>query len=133
MFAHRLNSIITAADDAKQTLTVFHWTHPEISRTRKFPAVAAALAGRTYDLHEWFTDHYTVRGSTSLKNVAAHCGFAWAVDDPGGFASMNMIEQARTPGPDSEPARQWCLAYNQSDVAAQAAIRDTLRAALPSV
>lgn len=130
-FANRLNSIITAADDAKQTLTIFHWTHPEISRTRKFHAVAAALADRTFDLHGWFTNHYTVRGSTSLKNVAAHCGFVWAVDDPGGFASMNMIEQARTPGDDGEPAREWCLAYNESDVAAQAAVRDALRNSAP--
>lgn len=40
---------------------------------------------------------------------------------------MNKIETARGEGPDALEARQWCLRYNESDVAAQAAIRDGIR------
>jgi len=54
-------------------------------------------------------------------------GFEWDVDDPGGFGSMDKIDQARRPGPVGTAAREWCLAYNESDVAAQAAIRDGIR------
>jgi len=68
------------------------------------------------------------RGTYSIKNIAPMFGFEWGVEDPGGFGSMDKIEQARIPGPDGDAARQWCLAYNESDVAAQAAIRDGLRA-----
>jgi len=38
---------------------------------------------------------------------------------------------ARAGGPDAADAKQWCLSYNESDVAAQAVIRDGLRAMFP--
>ena len=41
---------------------------------------------------------------------------------------MSKIEIARGTGADARDARQWCLDYNESDVAAQAAIRDGIRA-----
>ncbi|YAL83338.1 hypothetical protein ACMYYO_00625 [Dermacoccaceae bacterium W4C1] len=50
------------------------------------------------------------------------------MEDAGGFASMDKIEQARGSGDEAAAARTWCLDYNESDVAAQAAIRDGLRA-----
>ena len=60
----------------------------------------------------------------SIKAVAQFFGFTWAVDDPGGRLSQAKIEVARGDGPEAREARQWCLDYNESDVAAQAVIRD---------
>jgi len=44
---------------------------------------------------------------------------------------MLKIEVARAGGPTAVEAEQWCLSYNESDVAAQAVIRDGLRATFP--
>jgi hypothetical protein len=44
---------------------------------------------------------------------------------------MFKIEVARGDGPEAVEAQQWCLRYNESDVAAQAVIRDGLRARFP--
>ena len=120
--------MLEAADAAGQSATIFHWTHPEVSQARRFPALAALLDGRTVDLCDWVRSNYRTRGGYSLKNVAPVFGFEWDVDDAGGSASQTRIEEARVPGPDGEEARQWCLAYNESDVAAQAAIRDGISA-----
>ena len=95
--------------------------------TRKFDCVATALDGITVDLLSWFTGTFHVRGEASIKAVAQSLGFSWAVDDPGGRLSMAKIEIARGTGPEALAARQWCLDYNESDVAAQAAIRDGIR------
>jgi predicted RecB family nuclease len=99
--------------------------------TRRFACVATALEGITVDLRAWFLRTFHVRGEASIKAVAQVFGFDWAVDDPGGRLSMNKIEIAR--GTDSEAldARRWCLDYNESDVAAQAVIRDGLRTMFP--
>jgi predicted RecB family nuclease len=79
------------------------------------------------DLLAWFTGTFHVRGEASIKAVAQFLGFTWAVDDPGGRLSMAKIEIARGAGPEARAARQWCMGYNESDVAAQAAIRDGIR------
>jgi predicted RecB family nuclease len=125
--AQRINALARQAEDAGKSFAIYHWHHVEISMTRKFPEVAAALDGRTQDLLKWFDEHYFARRSSSIKAVATGLGFRWGVDDPGGFASMDKIETARAGGPDAEAAREWCLRYNESDVAAQAAVRDGLR------
>jgi predicted RecB family nuclease len=96
--------------------------------TRKFPSITEALDGVTVDLLAWFLQTFHVRGEASIKAVAQFFGFTWAVDDPGGRLSQAKIEVARGGGPEAREARQWCLDYNESDVAAQAAIRDGLRA-----
>jgi hypothetical protein len=44
---------------------------------------------------------------------------------------MFKIGVAHAGGPDAVEAQQWCLSYNESDVAAQAVIRDGLRAMFP--
>ncbi len=95
--------------------------------TRKFGCVATALDGLTVDLRTWFTGTFHVRGEASIKAVAQLLGFTWAVDDPGDRLSMAKIEIARGVGPEALGARQWCLDYNESAVAAQAAIRDGIR------
>jgi len=112
------------AESSGRTVAVYHWAHPEVSMTRKFACAAAALDGVTVDLLAWFTRTFHVRGEASIKAVAQFFGFTWAVDDPGGRLSMSKIETARGDGPEALEARQWCLDYNESDVAAQAAIRD---------
>lgn len=127
-FTARLATVLADADATGRSVAVFHWTAVETSRARAFPELDALLDGRTIDLYAWVRSNFRVRGTYSLKNVAPIFGFEWGVEDPGGFGSMEKIEQARIPGPDGEAAREWCLAYNESDVAAQAAIRDGLRA-----
>lgn len=127
VFAARLNALKDAARQEKKILLVFHWHHVEVSLTRKFDAVAAALDGITCDLYAWFNANFFARQSSSIKNVAPLFGFEWDVDDAGGRLSQLKIAQARGGGPDADEARQWCLRYNESDVAAQAAIRDGLR------
>lgn len=115
------------AASSGRTIAVYHWSHPEVSMTRKFPCITTALDGVTVDLLAWFTGTFHVRGEASIKAVAQFFGFTWGVDDPGGRLSMTKIEIARGAGCEALEARQWCLDYNESDVAAQAAIRDGIR------
>jgi predicted RecB family nuclease len=126
--ADRLEALIADAERSGHTLRVFHWSPVEVSRTKQFPRFSALLDDRTTDLLAWASSEFVARKSFSIKDVAPIFGFEWGVDDAGGFSSMDKIEQARGTGPDAEAARRWCLDYNESDVAAQAAIRDGLRA-----
>ncbi|ORX03972.1 ribonuclease H-like domain-containing protein [Mycolicibacillus trivialis] len=127
-FARRIAALRAEADRHGRSVRVFHWSHPEISRTERFPAVHSALDGLTEDLHRWFSTQYFCRTSGSIKRVAGLFGYRWEVDDAGGLASMRWIEAARAGGAGAEEARQWCLRYNHCDVTAQAVIRDRLRA-----
>lgn len=126
-FAARIRALRDRADREAKSLLIFHWHTPETSRTRKFAAVKAALHGLTFDLCKWFTAAYFARTSSSLKSIAPLFGFHWDVDAPGGLTSQVMIDAAREGGAQADEARQWCLRYNECDVAAQAAIRDGLR------
>ena len=119
------------AEAAGRTIAVYHWHHVEVTMTRRFACVTTALDGITVDLRAWFLRTFHVRGEASIKAVAQFFGFNWAVDDPGGRLSMCKIEVARGTGADAIDARQWCLDYNESDVAAQAVIRDGLRVMFP--
>ena len=125
-FADTLEAHLLAAEADGRTVAIYHWTTPEVTRTRRFPRVAALLEGRTVDLCAWMNKEFRVRESFSLKDVAKNCGFSWGVEDAGGFMSLEKIARARGNGPDAAGARQWCLDYNEADVAAQAAIRDHL-------
>jgi predicted RecB family nuclease len=126
--AEIISRLRAGAESSGRTVAVYHWSHPEVSMTRKFPSITEALDGVAIDLLAWFLQTFHVRGEASIKAVAQFFGFTWAVDDPGGRLSMAKIEVARGGGPEAREARQWCLDYNESDVAAQAAIRDGLRA-----
>ncbi|MEB3023696.1 recombinase RecB [[Mycobacterium] crassicus] len=126
-FSSRIRGLRGRAEREGKTLQVFHWHHPETSFTAKFADVVEALDGLTYDLRKWFDATYFARTGSSIKLVAGYFDFHWEVDEPGGLASQTVIESARGQGPDAETARQWCLRYNECDVAAQAAIRDGLR------
>jgi predicted RecB family nuclease len=85
---------------------------------------ASAASSFGSDLLAWFLQTFQVRGEASIKAVAQFFGFTWAVGDPGGRLSQAKIEIARGAGREALDARRWCLDYNASDVAAQAAIRD---------
>ncbi len=126
-FADRITQLRAEAASAGRTVAVYHWSHVEVSNTRKFACVAAALDGATVDLLPWFTSTFHVRGKASIKAVAQMFGFTWAVEDPGGRLSQEKIETARAGGAEGIEAQEWCLRYNESDVAAQAVIRDGLR------
>jgi len=123
-----IGQLRTQAEAAGRTVAVYHWHHVEVSMTRRFTCVTTALEGITVDLRAWFLRTFYVRGEASIKAVAQFFGFTWGVDDPGGLQSMSKIEIARGTDADARNARQWCLDYNESDVAAQAVIRDGLRA-----
>jgi predicted RecB family nuclease len=128
--AARIGELRAEAERTGRTIAVYHWHHVEVSMTRRFDGVAAALQGLTLDLRSWFLATFHVRGEASIKAVAQWFGFDWAVDDPGGRVSQEKVAIARGGGVEAADARQWCLRYNESDVAAQAAIRDGLRAML---
>ena len=83
------------ADSSGRTIAVHHWSHLEVSMTRKFGCITAALDGLTVDLRAWFLAMFHVRGEASIKAVAQALGFTWAVDDPGGRVSMVKIEIAQ--------------------------------------
>lgn len=126
-FAARINALCETADRLGRSLRIFHWNHPEISLTKRFPAVQRVLDGVTVDLMKWFASVFFCRTSLSIKDVAAIFGFFWDVENAGGEASQYMIDVARGDGPEAAEARRWCLRYNECDVAAQAAIRDGVR------
>ncbi|WP_242607874.1 recombinase RecB [Xylanimonas ulmi] len=129
-FAAVIDRIATDAESAGKSLQIYHWTNPERSRTSKYPEVHKALEGRTFDLEAWFRKAFLTRRGTSIKVVAPLFGFRWSVDDAGGLQSQVEIERARSADPaEAAAGRAWLHRYNQSDVAAQAAIRDGLRAA----
>ncbi|MBS4754237.1 PD-(D/E)XK nuclease family protein [Nocardioides sp. zg-ZUI104] len=127
-FAGLIDGLFAKADAEGKTAKIYHWSHPEKSETRKFSFVADALEGRTCDLRKWYSDNFFALGGAGLKNVAPLFDFEWDVEMAGGANSLAMIEQARKDGPGSAAA-EWVLKYNTSDVKAQAAIRDGLRAA----
>ncbi len=129
--AARIGQLRAEAEAAGRTVAVYHWSHPEVSMTRKFACVAAAVDGVAVDLLAWFLKTFHVRGEASIKAVAQFFGFTWAVDDPGGRLSQAKVEIARTGGDEALEAQQWCLDYNESDVAAQAVIRDGIREMFP--
>lgn len=129
--AERIMQLRAEAETAGKTVAVYHWHHVEVSNTQKFDCVTAALDGISLDLLSWFARTFRVQGSAGIKTIAQLFEFNWAVDDPGGRLSMLKIDVARAGGPDAAEAKQWCLSYNESDVAAQAVIRDGLRAMFP--
>lgn len=117
-----LDSLLDSASGG--TVRIFHWSHVEVSMTRRFPRVSALMDTYGFDLHAWTKRHFRMRAGYSLKDVAPVFDFGWGVEDAGGFSSMAKIELARAGDKDAE---RWCLEYNEADVAAQSAIRDGFR------
>jgi len=128
-FTRALQGILDRAKSNDQSVAIYHWSHPEVSRTKKFAAAHGLITGesRNLDLCKWYTGNFFPLDGASLKTVAPLFGFAWDVpeEEAGGFNSLQQIEEARRDGPDSAAAA-WLVNYNRSDVEAQAAIRDGL-------
>lgn len=128
-----METFIADHEAAGRSVAVYHWTNPETSHTARMLGSERSdrlFARRFLDQKTWMAQHYTARDGFSLKVVAPVFGFAWSVDDAGGeLATLKIDEARRHPDPMvREKAREWLLAYNESDCAAQAAIRDGVRA-----
>ncbi|HEY0237384.1 MAG TPA: TM0106 family RecB-like putative nuclease [Friedmanniella sp.] len=83
------------------------------------------------DLLEVVKEHWFGVSGLGLKLVAAHAGFAWRDEDPGGLNSQRWFADA-VHGPDAEvraAAETRVLAYNEDDVLATRYVRAWLRAA----
>ena len=93
-------------------------------------AWAAAYAEQHFvDLLEVVQQHWFGVHGLGLKLIAAHAGFRWRDDDPGGLNSQRWFADA-VHGPDEETraaARQRVLDYNEDDVRATHALRGWLR------
>lgn len=144
-----LSALAAQAAAAGQVMKVFHWSHPEVSMTRKFPEIEDLLAHHAVDLLGWWRDHFFTVHGNGIKNVATLFDYDWQVADPAGLKAELKLAQAheaypdpaswdaelfaaaRAQGPDTNPLG-WVLLYNESDVEAQARIRDGLRAAINS-
>ncbi|WP_151083872.1 TM0106 family RecB-like putative nuclease [Nocardioides cynanchi] len=128
-----LEAFVAEHEANGNTVGIFHWTSPEITKTIRVLGGQRAhdlFEDRFLDLKRWMEQHFFARDGFGLKVVAPIFGFKWGVDDASGLASVKRIDEARaTTEPEvAAAAREWLLAYNEDDCAAQAAIRDGLRA-----
>ncbi|GAB2585771.1 TM0106 family RecB-like putative nuclease [Microlunatus antarcticus] len=93
-------------------------------------AWASAYAREGFvDLLDVVKEHWFGVSGLGLKLVAAHAGFAWRDDDPGGLNSQRWFADA-VHGPDPEiraVAEARVLAYNEDDVLATRHVRAWLR------
>ena len=92
---------------------------------------AAAYAEEQFvDLLEIVKTHYFGVAGLGLKLMAAHAGFSWRDEDPGGLKSQVWFAEAvhaESP-PARAAARQRVLEYNEDDVIATSQLRAWLRA-----
>ena len=94
-------------------------------------AWASAYAREGYvDLLDVVKEHWFGVSGLGLKLVAAHAGFAWRDDDPGGLNSQGWFADAvHAPDPEARAAAEArVLAYNEDDVLATRHVRAWLRA-----
>ena len=93
-------------------------------------AWASAYAREGFvDLLDVVKEHWFGVSGLGLKLVAAHAGFAWRDDDPGGLNSQRWFADA-VHGPEPEvraAAEARVLAYNEDDVLATRHVRAWLR------
>ena len=115
---------------------VYHWTGYERTilkeaserhglSLRSAPSVDEWFDRYACDLWSWIKTRFVSPNGYSLKVIAPLCGFDWRDDDPGGAQSELWYVDALA-GDDEQ--RERLLEYNEDDVAAQAAIRDWVRA-----
>ncbi len=125
--------------EAGESVVVYHYSGYEVAKIRGLadragdPLLdwAAAYAEEHFvDLLEIVKAHYFGVAGLGLKLMAAHAGFSWRDDDPGGLNSQVWFAEAvhaESP-PARAAARQRVLEYNEDDVIATAQLRAWLRA-----
>jgi predicted RecB family nuclease len=122
-----------------ESVTVYHYSGYEVAKIRALadragdPLLdwAAAYAEEEFvDLLEIVKAHYFGVAGLGLKLMAAHAGFSWRDDDPGGLNSQVWFAEAvhAESAPARAAARQRVLEYNEDDVIATSALRAWLRA-----
>jgi hypothetical protein len=124
-----MEGFVAEHEAAGRTVGIYHWTTPETRLATKMLGGERAerlFEGRFTDLKEFMAQRFFARDGFSLKVIAPLFGFRWRAPDAGGMQSVLKVDQARD---GSDPvvqaaAREWLLAYNEDDCAAQAAIRD---------
>ena len=125
--------------DAGEPVVVYHYSGYEVAKIRGLadragdPLLewAAGYAEEHFvDLLEIVKAHYFGVAGLGLKLMAAHAGFAWRDDDPGGLNSQVWFADAvhADSAPARTAARQRVLEYNEDDVLATARLRAWLRA-----
>ena len=124
--------------EAGDPVVVYHYSGFEVNqiatlaRRSDDPALAWARAyaeEHFVDLLEVVQQHWFGVHGLGLKLIAAHAGFRWRDDDPGGLNSQRWFADA-VHGADDEgrrAARQRVLDYNEDDVRATRALRAWLR------
>lgn len=132
-FADWLRDQRRQAENAGQTLRVFHWSSPEPSRLRRILGVEDTAdlldpdTGVFTDLENVFKGGFISLYGSSIKKVAPRFGFSWSVDDPGGAISQRYLNILRANGSAAEQAKKWLLSYNADDCTAMTVIRDGMR------
>jgi predicted RecB family nuclease len=129
-FASWLRERIADAAARGESLTVFHYSHPErthLSRVLGQEQVTDLL-DHFVDLLPIVRANFFGVAGLSIKQTAPAFGFHWRDDDPGGLQSQVWLDQARNAvGSDADTWRDRILAYNEDDVRATAALRAGLR------
>ncbi|GAA3580564.1 TM0106 family RecB-like putative nuclease [Microlunatus spumicola] len=120
------------------SVAVYHYSSYEpnqidaLARRSGHPVLAWASAYARegfVDLFEVVKEHWFGVSGLGLKLVAAHAGFAWRDDDPGGLNSQGWFADAvHGPSPEARAsAEARVLAYNEDDVLATRHVRAWLR------
>jgi len=120
------------------SVAVYHYSSYEpnqidaLARRSGHPVLtwASAYAREGFvDLFEVVKEHWFGVSGLGLKLVAAHAGFAWRDDDPGGLNSQRWFADAvHGPSPQVRSgAEARVLAYNEDDVLATRHVRAWLR------
>ena len=130
-----LRSVVECGDP----VLVYHYSGYEVAKIRGLadraddPLLdwAAAYAEEQFvDLLEIVKAHYFGVAGLGLKPMAAHAGFSWRDDDPGGLNSQMWFAEAVHAESLSAraAARRRILEYNEDDVIATSQLRAWLRA-----
>lgn len=132
-----LDRQVVEAEATQRSLAVYHYHDPETRLLR-----AAAAAGRIDPvaveavIERCFVDLLThVRANffgvdgLGLKKIAAHAGFSWRDEDPGGLQCVQWFRASLSGDAAAEALRQRVIAYNADDLEATAVVRDWLTSA----
>ncbi|MGI3782169.1 MAG: TM0106 family RecB-like putative nuclease [Janthinobacterium lividum] len=134
-----LRELVESEAGSGPGVAVYHYSAYEpnqidaLARRSGHPVLAWASAYARegfVDLLEVVKEHWFGVSGLGLKLVAAHAGFAWRDEDPGGLNSQRWFADAvHGPAPDLRAtAEARVLAYNEDDVLATRHVRAWLRA-----